>query len=191
MSNGEIIISVVTAILVVFCLIVSVVIPRRDPSFPGRRNLVAFGLICAVLVGGALAAIEVYGAEEGHGAEAAVEGEHSGEAAEGEAAEGEAPAEAPAPAEEPAPAEAPPAAEVDLEAGRTAFVDAGCGNCHALADAGTSGAIGPDLDSASPALERIVDVVTNGAGAMPAFASQLGADEIDLIAEYVAAASSG
>ena len=94
MSNGEIIISVVTAVLVVFSLVVSVVIPKRDPRFPGRRNIAAFGVICAVLIGGTLAAVEVYGAEEGHGAEAVLEGEHGGEA-EGEAEEpptGEAPA---------------------------------------------------------------------------------------------------
>lgn len=184
MSNGEIIISVVTAVLVVFSLVVSVVIPKRDPNFPGRRNLVAFGLICAVLIGGTLAAIEVYGAEEGHGAEAAV-GE--GEPAEEEAAPAE---EEAAPAEEPAaPAEAPPGAEVD--AGRAVFVQAGCGNCHTLADAGTTAAIGPNLDEAAPPLERVIDVVTNGAGGMPAFGGQLGEAEIQDVAEYVVAVTSG
>jgi cytochrome c oxidase subunit 2 len=30
--------------------------------------------------------------------------------------------------------------------GQTIFTDAGCGGCHALADAGTTGGVGPDLD---------------------------------------------
>ena len=30
--------------------------------------------------------------------------------------------------------------------GKTVFTDAGCGGCHALADAGTDGGTGPDLD---------------------------------------------
>lgn len=33
-------------------------------------------------------------------------------------------------------------------AGRQLFLDAGCGACHALADAGTAGTIGPNLDDA-------------------------------------------
>jgi cytochrome c oxidase subunit 2 len=41
----------------------------------------------------------------------------------------------------------PSAATVDLANGKKQFV-ANCGTCHKLADAGTQGTIGPDLDSA-------------------------------------------
>ena len=186
MSNSEIIISVVTAVLVVFSLVVSVVIPRRDPSFPGRRNLVTFGLICMVLVGGTLATVEVYGAEEGHGAEAA-----TGEGEPGASGEGEPAGEAPPPGD--APAAAPPAAATsgDPAAGREVFMTAGCAGCHALSDAGASGAIGPNLDESLPSFELAVDRVTNGAGAMPPFSDQLGATEIEDVAAYVVAATSG
>ncbi|MGI9659169.1 MAG: c-type cytochrome [Gaiellaceae bacterium] len=187
MSNNEIIISVVTAVLVVFSLVVSVVIPKRDPNFPGRRNLVTFGLICMVLIGGTLAAIEVYGAEEGHGAEAAV-----GEGEPGAEEEGTTPA-----AEEPPPGEGPPAegpppagAPGDAEAGAGVFVAAGCASCHVLADAGATGTIGPNLDESLPSFEVTVDRVTNGAGAMPAFADQLSGTEIEDVAAYVVAAAS-
>ena len=41
----------------------------------------------------------------------------------------------------------PSAASVDLAKGKQLFT-ANCGSCHKLADAGTPGTIGPDLDSA-------------------------------------------
>jgi mono/diheme cytochrome c family protein len=41
----------------------------------------------------------------------------------------------------------PSAATVDTAKGKQLFT-ATCGSCHALADAGTTGKIGPDLDSA-------------------------------------------
>ena len=50
---------------------------------------------------------------------------------------------------------------------------AGCGSCHTLADAGSTGTIGPNLDDAKPTKELAVDRVTNGAGAMPSFKGQL------------------
>ncbi len=40
-----------------------------------------------------------------------------------------------------------PASDVDLANGKTVFT-AKCGSCHTLADAGTSGTIGPNLDDA-------------------------------------------
>ena len=41
----------------------------------------------------------------------------------------------------------PNAATVDVANGKKLFI-ATCGSCHTLADAGTTGTIGPDLDSA-------------------------------------------
>jgi cytochrome c6 len=177
MSNEEIIISVVTAVLVVFCLVVSVVIPRRDPSFPGRKNLVTFVIICLLLTGATLATIEMYGAEEVHGAaEAEVE---PGEPAPGEG-------EAGPPGEGPPPVEGPPG---DAAAGSTIYASQGCGACHTLADAGSTGAIGPNLDETVPPFDLVVDRVANGAGVMPAF-PQLSDGEVTDVAAYVVAATS-
>jgi cytochrome c551/c552 len=39
-----------------------------------------------------------------------------------------------------------PAPTGDPAAGKQVFVSAGCGGCHALAEAGTTGAVGPNLD---------------------------------------------
>ena len=48
-----------------------------------------------------------------------------------------------------------------------------CAGCHTLADAGTTGTVGPNLDQAQPPKELVVDRVTNGAGVMPPFKGTL------------------
>ena len=63
---------------------------------------------------------------------------------------------------------------------------ANCGSCHTLADAGTSGKIGPNLDQLKPSLSIVQRQVINGGGAMPAFKGQLTAAQITAVAKYVA-----
>ena len=60
-----------------------------------------------------------------------------------------------------------------------------CGSCHTLADAGTTGTVGPNLDDATPPKELVVDRVTNGQGAMPSFKGTLDQQQIDAVADYV------
>jgi mono/diheme cytochrome c family protein len=60
-----------------------------------------------------------------------------------------------------------------------------CGSCHTLADAGTTGAVGPNLDQSKPSKELAVDRVTNGQGAMPAFKDSLDPEQIEAVTEYV------
>ena len=66
---------------------------------------------------------------------------------------------------------------------------ANCGSCHTLADAGTTGAVGPNLDQARPPKPLVVDRVTNGQGAMPAFKDSLDPQQIEAVSEYVATAA--
>jgi cbb3-type cytochrome c oxidase subunit III len=70
--------------------------------------------------------------------------------------------------------------------GKSIFASAGCGGCHILADAGTNGTIGPNLDQAKPSVQLAVDRVTNGKGQMPSFADQLSSAQIQEVARYVA-----
>lgn len=70
--------------------------------------------------------------------------------------------------------------------GKAIFASSGCGSCHALADAGSSGNIGPNLDESQPTVQLAVQRVTNGAGAMPAFKDQLSEKQIQAVAQYVA-----
>jgi len=60
-----------------------------------------------------------------------------------------------------------------------------CGGCHTLADAGTSGNVGPNLDQARPPKELVLDRVTNGKGQMPSFKDSLDAAQIQAVADYV------
>ena len=73
----------------------------------------------------------------------------------------------------------------DAEAGKEVFASAGCASCHTLSDAGATGSIGPNLDDAKPDEALVVDRVTNGAGAMPAFEGQLTEQQINDVAAYV------
>lgn len=66
-----------------------------------------------------------------------------------------------------------------------------CGACHVLADAGTTGTIGPNLDEARPQLEAAIRQITEGGGGMPPFGGQLTEEQIRAVAEYVVQAAGG
>jgi mono/diheme cytochrome c family protein len=83
------------------------------------------------------------------------------------------------------------AAEGDAQAGEAIFNEQGCGGCHVLEAAGSSGSIGPNLDESQPDFELVVDRVTNGSGAMPSFSDKLSEDEIKNVAAYVVESTSG
>src|SRR5215211_6076817 len=70
-------------------------------------------------------------------------------------------------------------------AGKQVFASAGCGGCHTLSDAGTSGTVGPNLDDAKPPYDLVIERVTNGKGAMPSFKGQLSQTQIQDVAKYV------
>jgi mono/diheme cytochrome c family protein len=76
-------------------------------------------------------------------------------------------------------------------AGKKVFTDAGCGGCHTLADAGSSGQVGPDLDQLAPSTDTVAEQVKRGGPGMPAFEGKLSADEIDAVADYVSSSASG
>ena len=76
--------------------------------------------------------------------------------------------------------------EGDAEAGKAVFLgSSGCGTCHTLSDAGTSGTVGPNLDDAQPSHDLVVDRVTNGQGAMPSFSASLSEQQIQDVPAYV------
>jgi mono/diheme cytochrome c family protein len=76
-----------------------------------------------------------------------------------------------------------PAAKPD---GKAVFTKAGCGSCHTLKAAGSSGNVGPNLDQLKPPKATVAHQVEVGGGAMPAFKGQLSAAEIDAVAAFVA-----
>lgn len=192
-ETAKTVLLVVAIGFIVYALVVSMVIPRRSPGFPGS-NLGAFIAVTAlfflVQMGTVWWATSQEEEEAGRGEAVATETQPS-ETAETETAPTEtetAPAET-----ETGPAQTTQGTETtgaqgegDPAAGEAIFASAGCGGCHTLAAAGSSGAVGPNLDDSSPSSDKVVERVTNGKGAMPSFADRLSEQEIRDVAAYVA-----
>jgi cbb3-type cytochrome c oxidase subunit III len=79
----------------------------------------------------------------------------------------------------------PPTTSKASTSGKDIFL-ANCGSCHTLADAGTSGTVGPNLDQLKPGELTVQRQVINGGGAMPAFKGQLTTAQITAVSRYVA-----
>ena len=78
-------------------------------------------------------------------------------------------------------------------AGKSVFLGlGGCGGCHKLADAGTTGTFGPDLDTFTPKIDyrAATAQVTNGGTNMPA-QTQLSTQQIADVAAYVVKSTGG
>ena len=89
------------------------------------------------------------------------------------------------------PADTGAATEGDPANGKKIFASAGCGGCHTFEAAGSSGSVGPNLDELAPSFDQVVEQVTNGGGAMPAFAGELSEQEIRDVATYVSSRATG
>jgi cytochrome c5 len=159
-SRNDVLLGVAALVLVTFSLVVSIVIPRRDPDFPGR-SIGVFTAVAITLVVVMLASVELFG--EAHEAEGAEEGEPAATEPAGGGEGGG-----------------------DAAAGEAVFT-ANCGSCHTLSEAGTSGTVGPNLDESTLDLQAVVEQVTNGGGAMPAFGGQLSEEEIQNVSAFVVA----
>ena len=83
----------------------------------------------------------------------------------------------------------PPAASAPASAnaanGARVFAGAGCGGCHTLARAHSSGAVGPNLDDLRPSFEQVRRKVQEGGGGMPSFAGKLSDTQIRDVAAFV------
>ena len=80
-----------------------------------------------------------------------------------------------------------PAQSDDMfDLGKDVFLNkAVCSTCHTLADAGSNGQIGPNLNEIRPDKMTIINVVNNGIGVMPAYEDELTIEEIEAVAHYV------
>jgi mono/diheme cytochrome c family protein len=174
----------IAAVFIGFALASSFYFPRRDPDFPTERGLRWFVLACIVLFVAMMSGMLLLARED----ESEAAGGHGAETTETEATETG--ATEPTETEGPAPTGEEPAAG-DAEAGAGVFEEAGCGGCHTLEAAGSSGTIGPNLDDSQPDVALVVDRVTNGAGAMPAFGDRLSEEEIQNVAAYVVESTGG
>ena len=189
-SNGKIGLGLVALLFIAFALVSSFVLPRRDPNFPGNR-LGAYVAVSALIFVAMIAAVVVFAKEseeEGaaHGEEPALTETTGGTETEPET-------ETQTETQTQTQTETEPGGEAtgDAAAGEAVFASAGCGGCHTLEAAGSSGNVGPNLDQSKPALELVLDRVTNGRGAMPAFKDQLEEAQIQNVAAFVVQSTSG
>jgi mono/diheme cytochrome c family protein len=75
--------------------------------------------------------------------------------------------------------------------GAQLWSQSGCGGCHTLAAAGSSGQVGPNLDVLRPSIGTVAEQVTSGGGGMPSFASSLSAAQIQSLAAWVSTTAGG
>jgi mono/diheme cytochrome c family protein len=175
-TGNKIGLAVVGGAFILFALVSSFVLPRRNPNFPGRYIgwYTALGILFFVAM---ISAVLVFGREKK------------------EATAGESPAATetrssslPGQTTSTPSTTAPPAgggAGGDATAGKAVFNTAGCSGCHTLKDAGASGNVGPNLDDLQPDFATVQHQVENGGGGMPAFSGDLSQPEIDAVARYV------
>jgi mannitol-specific phosphotransferase system IIBC component len=133
----------VAAAFIAFAVVSAFVLPARDPGFPGRRLglFVAVTVLFFVAMIAAIVLLARESEEEGEAAPAAKTTqtqETQTQATETQATETQA---------------TETAAEVqgDPAAGKAVFASSGCGGCHTLSAAGSSGNIGPNLFELMPA----------------------------------------
>jgi mono/diheme cytochrome c family protein len=77
--------------------------------------------------------------------------------------------------------------------GASIFASQGCGGCHTLAAAGSTGTVGPDLDQLKPPYRDATAQVTNGGVGMQAFGKSgaLTTQEVADVAAYVVKSTGG
>jgi len=79
----------------------------------------------------------------------------------------------------------------DSKNGSSVFASAGCGSCHTLAAAKSTGTVGPNLDDLKPTYRTVTSQVTNGGHGMPSFKSTLKTQQIADVAAYVVDSTGG
>jgi cytochrome c6 len=171
-TTGKVVLLLVAGTFISFSLVVSMVVPRRYPSFPGTRLKVFIG-VCALLFAAQIGAVLwVTGTQE----------------VEAHAATESTPAEttpATTPTTTTATKTTPGAEPGNATAGKQVFLTAGCTACHTLKDANATGSVGPNLDDKKPPYALVVDRVTHGKGVMPPFSGKLNSTQIQDVAKYV------
>lgn len=202
---GKTVLLLVAGTFIAWAIVTAIFIPRRDTRFPRDLNLyITLTVVLFVLQMGAVWWVTGTQDEEAEAAEVAetteggtTEGETTaptqtetagGEttgATETETGQTETTETGTTVTETTEPTETSGGAGGNAEAGKAVFASAGCGGCHTLADAGSNGAVGPNLDESSPSEDKVVERVTNGKGVMPSFKGQLSEQQIADVAAYV------
>jgi mono/diheme cytochrome c family protein len=159
-----------------FALICSFVLPARNPNFPGK-HVGWFVVVCVLFFVAMISAVIVFGAEEKESTT-----ESSSTPAQTTTQSSSTPGQT---TSTPATTTVASGAQGDPAAGKLVFASAGCGGCHTLKAAGSSGTVGPNLDQLKPATAIVVHQVEVGGGPMPAFKGSLTEKQIQDVAAFV------
>jgi cytochrome c6 len=176
-STGKVTLLLVAGTFIAWAFITAILIPGRRPDFP--RNVASFVTVSALLFAAQMGAVYWVTATQEVEAEAAT-GTGTGTGGGDTTAPAATTPAATTPTET-----APAAAGGDAAAGKSVFATVGCTDCHTLADAGSNGNVGPNLDDVKPPFDLVVTRVTEGKGVMPSFKGRLSAKQIKDVAAYV------
>jgi mono/diheme cytochrome c family protein len=164
---------------ILFAIVAAMVVPRRRPDFP--RNLGGFLLVCICFFAAMIFAIFYFAKETHEGNEALGESVTTTVAQGVQTNTGVTATTATTTMET---ATTGQASGADVADGRDVFVG-NCAACHTLADAKTSGTVGPNLDQLKPDEATVEHQVINGGGVMPAFKGTLTPEQFEDVAAYV------
>jgi cytochrome c553 len=179
---------------IVFALVSSLLLPRRSANFPGR-GMGWYVALCFLFFLAMISAVLVFGKEKEEQAgnespahTSTVSGSLPGQTTSGPTSTTAGTTTAP-------PTTTGGGGGGSLEtkgsptAGKQVFASAGCGGCHTLKAAGSSGNVGPNLDTLKPSEDDARDQVEHGGGGMPPFEGQLSDKQIQDVAAFVFASS--
>jgi mono/diheme cytochrome c family protein len=174
-TGNKIGLALVGGAFILFALVSSFVLPARYPNFPGRHVgwYVAAGILFFIAM---ISAVLVFGVEKKEPASAAEATTTAAATTTATTTAGGATTTSAAP-------------QGDATAGKSVFTSAGCGACHTLKAAGSTGTVGPNLDQLKPPYDTVVHQVENGGGGMPPFKGQLSAKQIQDVAAFVVAST--
>ncbi len=177
-SGNKIGLGAIGVAFIVFALVCSFILPARKPNFPGT-HVGWFVALSALFFVAMISAVIVFGVEkkepDANGGNPARTATQS--------------SSLPGQTTSTPTTTATTGAQGDPVAGKQVFASAGCGGCHTLKAAGSTGNVGPNLDNLKPDAARVAHQVEVGGGPMPAFKGSLSPKQIQDVAAFVASST--
>jgi len=185
LSTGHaVILLVVAGVFILFALVSSFVIPRRNPNFPGN-SVGVYSAVAILFLIAMIATVIAFGKEKKHAESSSTAGTTTTQTTTAQTTTSAGTSSSTSTIS----TTTSGGTTGDPVAGKKVFTSAGCSGCHTLKDAGATGNIGPNLDDLKPSEAIVQHQVEVGGGAMPAFKGQLSATQIQDVAAYVSSAA--
>ena len=190
-TDHQIVLLAVAGAFILFALVSSFVIPRRNPNFPSN-HVGLYSTIAVFFLIAMLASVIAFGKEKKKTESSTTAQTTPAQTTTAQTTTAPGTSTTPtttAPGTSTTPTTTSAGTTGDPVAGKKVFASAGCSGCHTLKAAGATGNIGPNLDALKPSEAIVQHQVEVGGGAMPAFKGQLSATQIQDVAAYVSSAA--